>query len=93
MENGIPSREQSHIPLKNGILKMIFLFPKVGYVSIPWRVTSTQVATAALNPGEVILRERPLLGLPDSFDTDLDLLLNQTSLSHWDRSVLFFQGS
>ena len=43
-----------------------------------------EVATAALSPGEVILRERPLLGLPDSFDTDLDLLLNQTSLSPWD---------
>ena len=54
-----------------------------------------EVATAALSPGEVILRERPLLGLPDSFDTDLDLLLNQTSLSHWDvvNSQLFHQMS
>lgn len=50
-----------------------------------------EVATAALSPGEVILRERPLLGLPDSFDTDLDLLLNQTSLSHWDRICFVFQ--
>eukprot|EP00434_Breviolum_minutum_P016433 symbB.v1.2.014486.t1/scaffold1057.1/size140642/6 len=45
------------------------------------------VATAALSPGEVILRERPLLGLPDSFDTDLDLLLNQTSLSQLDEDL------
>ncbi|CAL1151595.1 unnamed protein product [Cladocopium goreaui] len=42
------------------------------------------VAVAPLSCGEVVLREKPLLALPPSFDGDLDLLLNQTSLSQLD---------
>ena len=41
---------------------------------------SAKVASAPLSCGEVILKESPLLALPDSFD-DVDVLVNQTSLS------------
>lgn len=49
------------------------------HITMPW--ASAQVAVAPLRCGEVVLREPPLLALPDSFDDDLDLLLNQTSVS------------
>ena len=39
-KNPIPPRERIHIPQKNGILSRWFSeLPKVGYVSIPWRVS------------------------------------------------------
>ena len=42
------------------------------------------VATAEISRGEAILRERPLLSLPNSFQCDVHALLNGTSLQQLD---------
>lgn len=46
-----------------------------------------QVAARPIRRGELVLREAPLLGLPESFDGDLEELMNQTSLRRWSCNV------
>ena len=45
------------------------------------------VARAPITRGDIVLREAPLLGLPDSFKSDIDALLNSTSLQQLDNDL------
>ncbi|CAK9002625.1 unnamed protein product [Durusdinium trenchii] len=45
------------------------------------------VAARPIRRGELVLREAPLLGLPESFDGDLEELMNQTSLRQLDADL------